>query len=485
MMRPAAALAAVVAVLGAGTVAATVVSPGDAGPAPVSREVPVTTTSFACPRVGETGETRLNAVATNVETSGLISPVLVRPLDDPKGEPQALVAKPDTAKSLMGSGHDGAWRVDVRGPLAAGVAADQLSRVLAGPLRGLSSASCTAPSTDTWFAGFATDVGQHSHLLLTNLDDVPAVVQIDIWGPGGEVGGRGSVGVTVDPHKQSTLQLDEIAPGLSAGAIHVTTSAGRVASAVAYDAQDGSLPLGIDWVPATQGPARNLVIPGLVGGAGPRSLLLAVPGEEDADVTVKVVRPDGSFAPEGAPPVTVTAGTVESVDLSSALEGQPGALVVTSTEPVVAAAVASIPGTDGTADIAFSAAALPLSAPAGVPGNLGGGTRHTQLLLTAPDEDATVTIRALSRDGSEGVSKRVQVPAGTTQPVDVAGMTKDDHAGLIVVPDKGSVVYGARVLVEQDPGGAWTLVTGGPLVSVTSVRTVHAASPSLEIGLPQ
>jgi hypothetical protein len=94
-------------------------------------------------------------------------------------------------------------------------------------------------------------------------------------------------------------------------------------------------------------------------------------------------------------------------------------------------------------------------------------------------------VRALPRDGSEGTSKHVQIPAGTTQVVDVAGMTKDDHAALVVVPDKGSVVYGARVLVEQDPAGGWTWVTSAPMVSVTAVRTVHAASPSLDLGLPR
>jgi hypothetical protein len=483
MMRPATALIAVAALLGAGTAAATVVAPNASTPAPVSHDVPVTSASLACPLVqSETAKTRVSAAVAAVDAPGLVSPVLVGPLGDPKAA-HPLLTKPYMAKSQMGDGPDQPWRVDVRGPLAAGAAADQLTRVTEGEWRGLATANCTAPTTEAWFAGFATDVGQHSRLVLTNIDDVAAVVHVDVWGQGGPVSGGGAMGVMVEPHKQTSMQLDELAPGLSVGALHVTTSAGRVAAAVNFGAQEGSLPLGTDWVPATQGPARNLVVPGLVAGEGNRSLVLAVPGEVDADVTLRIVRPDGSFAPEDAPPVTVGAGSVVSVDLSQSLEGHPGAVVLSSTEPVVAGAVQSVPGAGGTSDVTFSAAALPLSTPAVVPGNQAGPGQQTILQLTAPDTDAAVTVHALPRDGSAAATKHLQIPAGTTQAFDVAGLTHDPHASLVVVPDKGSVVYGSRVLFDVDPRGSWTMVSSSPLTSVTMVRTVRAATPSLGEGL--
>ncbi len=284
---------------------------------------------------------------------------------------------------------------------------------------------------------------------------MPATAQVQLWSPDGPIEVRGASGVSVEPHSQAVLQLDTLAPGITIGALHVVTESGRVSAALSYDAQNGSLPLGADWIPATQAPARSLVLPGALPGDGPRTLVLAAPGDVDAEVIVSIIRPDGTIVPgtesdpsagaaadpnadpnaadpaapaadEGGPTtVTVPAGTVTTVDYAALLQGQPGAISLTSTEPVVAGLVQTLPGSGGTSDVAFSAAVPPLSAPALVPGNRIAATSANTLLVTAPDADATVTVTVLAQGASKPASHQVNVAGGTTVVVDIGKLSPD------------------------------------------------------------
>ncbi len=90
------------------------------------------------------------------------------------------------------------------------------------------------------------------------------------------------------------------------------------------------------------------------------------------------------------------AGGVTEVNLDPVLQQEAAAIVVNSTEPVVAGGISTLPlDASGATDVAFTGAVPPLSGSVVVPGGEVSDTHHTVLLLTAPDGDAQLTVTVL------------------------------------------------------------------------------------------
>ena len=336
------------------------------------------------------------------------------------------------------------------GAVTDSLSAVQFTRAVANGEQQVSTAQCGSPTTDAWFAGFSSGVGAHATLLLTNTDTVPATVDVSIWGAqGGEPNIRR--GISVDAHTQVQEQLDQIEPGLAVGIAHVVATAGRVVPALRADAENGSIPLGVDWLPPTASPATTQTVAGILGDIGPRRLIVGNPGTVDATFAVTVVTAEGAFTPTEFTSLTVDAGEVSDVSLDPVLQGDAAAIVVTSSQPVVAGGISTLPldGAGGS-DFAFSGAVAPLSGPAVVAGGEVGAGRQTQLVMSAPGDDAQVRIVILpSALDAAQVVKDITVSGGTTTVLDLAMLTTDPAPAVVAIPEGGGQLYAACALQEN------------------------------------
>ncbi|GAA0957219.1 DUF5719 family protein [Actinocorallia libanotica] len=335
--------------------------------------------------------------------------------------------------------------VEASGAHAAGLAAVQTGQ----EKKGLTGARCSAPGTDHWFVTPGPGEGTVD-LHLANADDIPATVDIHaISDEGGlattdgkslEVPGGASRVVRIG---RSVDGLGTVAAGTGVLALRVTATTGRVAAAVRADLGGR----GVDWVPATAGPSRELVLPGVPPGGGRRTLYVGAPGEADARVRINVITEDGVFAPEGRDTLDIPADTVMTLDLETSLGGRAAAVVLTSDRELVAGLQA------GGEEVSYGAAAEPLAAGATVADARKGST----LLLTAPRDAAVVRVTPLGRSGPEA-GQEVRLAAGRTVEVPV------DAAAVRIEPLPGSgPVHGARWRTVKSGGSRTaTLLVLGP-----------------------
>jgi uncharacterized protein DUF5719 len=343
--------------------------------------------------------------------------------------------------------------VAVSGSLTSTLSAVQFTRAMVGTVPQASAAPCGGPTTDAWFAGFSSDVGAHATLLLSNVDIAQATVNVSIWG--GE-GGEPTVreGIVVAAQTQVVVALDQIEPGLPAAVVHVTATAGRVVPALRADAENGSIPLGVDWLPTTAPPATTQTVPGILGGAGSRQLVVANPGTLDATYSLTVVTSDGAYVPTEFTSLTVAAGAVSQLSLDPVLQGSAAAIVVTSTQPVVVGGISTTPPDGaGASDFAFTGAESPLSGPTVVAGGEISAQRDTELVMSAPGADAAVHVVVLpTLPDSPPVVNDMTVPGGTTTVLDIASLTTDPAPAVEVIPEGGGPLYAAWSLTEVMQG---------------------------------
>jgi hypothetical protein len=177
-----------------------------------------------------------------------------------------------------------------------------------------------------------------------------------------------------------------------------------------------------------------------------RRLLVAVPGDDDARVTVQAITANGAFAPQGQDTLDAPAETVSPLDLDHALAGKPAAVRLTSDRPITAGFIAQVSN-----DIAYGAGAVPLAA--GGVRDAGGVVADNRdgnsvVLLTAPDGPASVRISAVTGQGATVGPQDVKVAGGRTLEVRVGEPAGAANGfGIMITPLPGSgPVYAARML---------------------------------------
>jgi hypothetical protein len=417
--------------------------------------------------------------------------VRLTPLRAKGGVAPPVLNQAGQARILGGSRYQSDVVVDASGSLAPGLAADELGRRDSGAYRGLDGVACTAPSDSAWLIGASTTVGAHTELHLTNTDDAAALVDIGLFGPSGPIAAHNAVGLAVEPHSTRVIALETLAPAQTELMVNVRARSGRVAVALRQQLQAASTPLGIDWIPLSQPPARTTVVPGLPSGPGPRRLVLGNPGDIDATATIRLIRGDASFVPRGSSSITVPAGSVVSVDITKALAEKLGAALVTADHSIVAGAVMSTgPRVNGFAEQAFSAGTPPLTGPSqAIVNYLPGGVAAqfaSALLLTAPTRAANVRIATLGGAGPRQESvATVHIPAGRTAGYPLVLLAHNAPiVAVTVTPMPGSgPVYAARS--EFDAGSHGPMFTVLPLVTPPQVATIPPAAIDLRTGLPQ
>jgi hypothetical protein len=469
-------LAAVLTALALGGTAAgltdgrpSVAAPTSRSPAGAPAEAPVVARTVACPEIrhdGRQGRTTVLAATADAGTS-----LTSGPLRD--GAPAALPPGPVASVPVDGAS---ALVVAASGPAAGALVADQATRATRGPRRGLAVLSCPAPSTSAWFVGAGTSVGSSSLLLLVNVDAAPAEVDVALWTPDGPAQPPAGRGLRIAPGERLAVPLDRLAPGHDLLALHVATTRGRIAAAVRTASADGRTPLGTDWLPPGLPPARELVVPGLPAGPGRRVLVLANPGEQDAVTSVELTTGDGQYVPDALGELVVPAGSTVAHDLSELLATTPAAVRVRSDgSPLLAGAVVVDSSRRGRTERAFAAAAPGLSGTALLSAAHPSRATGTTLLLSAPDDAATVELRAVAPDGDDPPPVRVEVPVGTTVAVRLSEALPT--ASAVRLRPLSGTVYAARYLREDAAAGPLTALLPVHAARLTVVRPVVLADP--------
>ncbi|MEN8655689.1 DUF5719 family protein [Streptomyces sp. 21So2-11] len=369
-----------------------------------------------------------------------------------ESKPVVSLKEPGKPATAEASGADSPALVGAAdGPLAPGWTAQQTTKVTAGSARGLLGVSCTAPDTNFWFPGASTGASRQDYVHLTNPDDTAAVADIELYGKDGALKSEAGEGITVPARSSVPVLLSTLTADRAENVtVHVTTRSGRVGAVV--QAMDGKL--GSDWLASSADPSSAAVLPGIPADATSVRLVVFAPGDDDADLKVRLAGPSGSLAPAGSETLHVKSGMTSSVDLQDVTKGEPGSLVLTpstGTAPVVAA-LRVVRGKGASQEVAYIPATAPVGERATAADNRAEGS---VLSLTAPGAAAKVKVTASAGSGGgEPVVETYTVKAGTTlavkKPPVPAGL-KGSYA-LTVEPQSGGPVHASRALELPEDG---------------------------------
>lgn len=385
----------------------------------------------------------------------------------PAGEAKAarLFASPTASGSLSTAA---SVQVSASGAAAAGLAADQVTLVPTGDLRGLSGAACVTPATDAWLVGGGGEPGRRGRIVLTNIAANAVDVTLHVLSADGPVDSTAGADVAVPAHGRATVLLGALAPSVTSPVVHVSTSGGAVAATL-HDARlQGTTAFGTDDVAAGVAPSRSVLVPG-VAVDGAALVRIGVPGADEAVAEVRLLGPDGEVVAPDNGVVRVPAGSTRDLDLSDLPAGVYG-VEVTADVPIVAGAmVERRRDAAGVADLAWLSSSSALDDGdhvLGVAGASVGQPLTATLALTAPKGDVSVQVVS----GAEAVAS-VQIAAGTTQVVPIPA----DQATFVRVADGSGPVVAARLLVAATEQG--DLVTGSSLRPAPVVQHLTALAP--------
>ncbi|OEJ26603.1 hypothetical protein AR457_21260 [Streptomyces agglomeratus] len=415
----------------------------DASAGAGSADLVATDATLAAPDDGkdkDKGEGEKDAEGSKGRDKAPGKPVLS--LKEP-GKPVTAEANTAEAPALVGS---------AEGRLAPGWTAQQTTKVTAGQGRGVLGVSCTAPDTSFWFAGASTAKDRQDYVHLTNPDDTAAVADIELFGEDGALESDAGEGITVPARSSVPVLLSTLgADSAEDLTVHVTTRTGRVGAVVqAVDEQGGS-----DWLAASAEAAGAAVLPGVPKDATSVRLVVFAPGEDDADLNVRLAGPTGSITPAGHETLHVKAGMTTAVDLEDVTKGEPGSLLLSPVSkgratPVVAA-LRVVRGKGAAQEVAYIPATGQVGGRATVADNRAKGST---LSLTAPGAAAEVRVTASAGSGGgEPVVETYKVKAGTTLAVKppVPSGLKGSYA-LTVEPRSGGPVHASRMLELPEDG---------------------------------
>ncbi len=302
---------------------------------------------------------------------------------------------------------------------------------------GLVVGHCGSIVDDAWFLGLGTADERSSTLILSNMSDTPAVADLRLWGPEGEIDAVDATGIALDPYTVRRIPVADLAAGEPALALQVARRRGLL-SAVVNDGSTATF-AGTEPIGATAAPSTDQYLPGVESGRRGKTLLLLNPGDRTARVDVESLASDGPVSDRRLQGVKVPAGRFVEVDVPTSAPRGRQALHVSSDEPVAA----SVRVEPGTKDYSVVEAGAALDGPAVVPVELGRSVSAPRLLLTAPGDDASVTVTAYDDRMRSIGSADTAVPGRSTVTLDTADVTADGDVAYLVVTPKGRVVGAA------------------------------------------
>ena len=476
---------AVAVVLLAGLVAAAAVGRPAASSARTfhGSSLAVTSTTLVCPNISGTDSSPTVMTVANVSgalVGGHSQAARMRttPLSGAKAKTTSLPSRATNRVNVTTTVAPTVIQAD--GPGAAAVVADQRRLISGGVLRSLFSAPCLQPRTDWWITGADGRVGYSDTLVLANPGSTVVNLTVTVWSAKGPIEPPKLQSFTVEPSSAQLLTVSSYAPDGALLTLHVHANSGRLVSEVLDRRVSGIAPEGLDWIPPTQPPATDFVVPGYLGGPGSRHLILGNPGDRDATVSLRLSTTAGNFAPAGHQTVVVRAGHSADVDLTSTLAGSPGAALIRSDQPVTAAGISSagVANSRDHPDIQWQPAALPLTSAAVLADNTPPFDRNAPIYLTAPKAAGKLRIATTT-----GQSRDVSVRAGRTLAWDPeAAFGTAAHGPLVFSPVSGGLIYVSRTLFAYGLHGP--LVTSEQPALLPAAISLPAAVPDERVAVP-
>ncbi|MFJ4037670.1 DUF5719 family protein [Microbacterium sp. NPDC090007] len=284
-------------------------------------------------------------------------------------------------------------------------------------LIGFSASACRAPLAESWLVGGATTTGANDLVVVANPGDVPATVQLSVYGAQGVQTPPSGQNLVVAAGQRRVVPLAGLLLGEESPIVRVESSGAPVHASLQASLTRVLLPGGSDQVaPARQADTR-LVMPGVqvittAEGQAGTVLRLLSPGS-DATATVTVLPLDATASAPAPTAVPLTAGLPTSLDLSG-LAGGAYTVEVSATSPVVGATWSTTGFGEG-ADFAWYADAPQIEATSVIAVADGAGA-NVAVALAASGSEAIVTLTPVA--GGDAVS--TTVAAGATAAVPVA-----------------------------------------------------------------
>lgn len=446
---------------------------------------PIGSATLVCPQPGTGGDLGVRVTAAVVpgqvgQNTGLGTATL-QTLPGPQSA-QADIAAPGGQVQIEAFGETlPPIRGLATGSLAPGFIADQFGRDPRGRGRGLASTACAPAASDFWFVGGGAVAGRVTRVLLVNPDETAAVVDVIVHGTDGILEAPAGRGLVIPAQSRLSVRLDVLVPGETATALHVIARTGRIGAAVNDVQQSGLAAVGTDWIPQAAAPATRVFIPGVLPQAGARVLSLVSPTENEAIVRIRLITPDGTFAPAERSEVRVPAESVVTIDMAPVLSGTPATLELTADEPIVAGMRQFFGGRRVQNETSFSSGAQPFEAPAAVSGLPVRAATDVRLAITAPVSDVEVEIEALPYRADGAVVdpvplRSVKVPAGQVRFVLLQAPRDIEWFTAVVTPKAGS---GPMLLAHRvrERSAFGDLVTGYPW---SPLRTEVAVPTAVE-----
>ena len=328
-------------------------------------------------------------------------------------------------------------------------------------LRGLATAACLPAQFDTWIAAGSAETGRQAVLSLANPGDVPAIVDVTIYGRSGAVSAPGARGILLPPGTRRVFPLTGFAPDEFAPVIHIQSQGSAVSAALHTSVTRG---LDADGVAIATGQfeaATDIYIPGVFVDASEDTLeRRQEPGFTDLAPTLRLVAPfDDTVAqisvlrPGQAPVISearLQAGRVVDIALDLVGSGIFSVRVSADANLVAGARVSVV--TDTATDLSWVSAHPVLDEPTYMALPFG---PEATLSIVAVEGDAEVTISRLSPDAKNVVGQStVRVGAGQTinRLIGVAG-------GAYLIDTTAPIVATSVLVVDAGIGHVATAPT--------------------------
>ena len=279
--------------------------------------------------------------------------------------------------------------VQASGAMARGLEAEQ---VLPG---GKISAHCDGPGTNFWFVGPGAFTVPHIQLYLMNVGSQPADVEVQAYTDAGPLQGSTDTGVAVGPHAHGHPVPVEAAARYAHGRAERPHQrrAGRCGGRGHHRlrAQRGLAARGERAGDADRHRRHAST-------AGTRQLYVAVPGTQDAHITLSAVTDKGTYHPTGGGGLDIPGGSVAELSLTS-LSAIYGALEISSDVPITASLLTpgGPRGTPGATTAAMSA----VQEQGVVAVNVSGKGAVSSLVLSAPWRAARVRVTEIGSGGGQ------------------------------------------------------------------------------------
>lgn len=293
------------------------------------------------------------------------------------------------------------------------LSASESMTVSAEDLDGFAAAPCREPSTSSWLVGGDVSTGASDVVLLTNPGDVPATVQLDVYGES-----RSASTTVVPAGTQIGLPLASIASGEARPVIQVASDGVAIRASLQSSLIRTLDPVGIDIQDGVSGPQDQVSFAGVQA--------FAAPGDDATGVVLRMLAPEADAqAIVRVRPIGESSAAAEefTVDLGQAVPGEvalsglaPGVydVEIDSTSPLVAAIrQTSLSGTD--ADFAWMTPASEIASELAF--TVPRGPSPAVHLSNPGVADATVLLTGA------GEEREVLVPAGSSVSMPLRGGT--------------------------------------------------------------